>query len=133
MKKVLFVCVHNSGRSQIAEAFFNHMAYGIAQGMSAGTQPVTDINPMALEAMAEIGIDMSHQKPKLLTPELTSQVERVITMGCGAESLCPATFLPTEDWGLEDPAGQPIEKVHQIRDQIKMKVQKLIDEMREGR
>jgi len=130
MKKILFVCVQNSGRSQMAEAFFNRMARTTVTGISAGTQPGNNINPTVKEAMMELGIDMKGQKPKMLTPKLADQASHIITMGCGVEEgLCPATKIPAEDWGIEDPAGQPIEKVRQIRDEIKVKVERLIKEL----
>ncbi len=129
MKKILFVCVHNAGRSQMAQAFFNRMAKGKAIGFSAGTQTTDKVNPVVVKAMREIGIDISGEKPKLLTVEMLEGVERVITMGCGAEGVCPASFVPTEDWQLEDPEGKPIEQVRQIRDEVKAKVEELIKEL----
>ena len=130
MKKVLFVCVHNAGRSQMAEAFFNQMAKGKAKGFSAGTQPADKVNPVVVAAMREVGIDISRQKPKLLTLEMLESVDRVITMGCGAEGVCPASFVPTEDWQLEDPEGKPIERVRQIRDEVKARVEELVRTLR---
>ena len=129
MTKVLFVCVHNSGRSQMAEAFFNHLAQGKAQALSAGTAPGEAVNPTVVEAMREVGIDISQNKPKQLTFEMFQEPDRVVTMGCGVEGVCPATFVETEDWGLEDPAGQPLEKVRPIRDEIKARVEKLLTEI----
>ncbi len=129
MKKVLFACVHNAGRSQIAEAFFNHMASGKAVAISAGTQPATEVNPTVAQAMLELGIDIRDKKPRMLTLEMLKDVDRAITMGCSVEETCPATFVPTEDWELEDPAGKPIEKVRQIRDEIRARVEKLVREM----
>lgn len=129
MKKILFVCVHNSGRSQMAEAFFNQMAQGKATAISAGTQPTEKINPVVAEIMHEEGIDISENKPKPLTLELLDSADRVITMGCGAEKACPASLVPVEDWELEDPEGKPVEKVRQIRDEIKERVQKLVEGM----
>ncbi len=126
MKKILFVCVHNAGRSQMAEAFFSRLAEGKALALSAGTKPASRVNPVVVEVMREAGIDISHQKPKLLTLEMLEGVERVITMGCGVEGVCPASFVPTEDWELEDPEDKPIEKVRQIRDEIKAKVDELV-------
>jgi arsenate reductase len=126
MKKILFVCVHNAGRSQIAEAFFNQMAKGKAKGFSAGTQPADKVNPIVIEAMREVGIDISRRKPKMLTLKMLEDADRVITMGCGVEGVCPASFVPTEDWELEDPEDKPIEKVRQIKDEIKAKVEELI-------
>jgi arsenate reductase len=128
VKKVLFVCVHNSGRSQIAEAFFNHLAKSKALATSAGTKPASQVNPTVVEAMLEVGIDLRNRKPKLLTLEMLENADRVITMGCSVEEVCPASFIPTEDWELEDPEGKPVEKVRQIRDEIKAKVEALIRE-----
>ena len=128
MTKVLFVCVRNSGRSQMAEAFFNRLAKGKAQALSAGTQPATTVNPLVVEAMREIGIDISHNRPKALTFEMVEQADKVITMGCGVESVCPAGFVETEDWSLEDPADKTLEQVRQIRDEIKKRVMKLLEE-----
>jgi len=131
VKTILFVCVHNAGRSQIAEALFNLLAKGKARGLSAGTQPADKVNPVVAEAMREVGIDISGNKPKVLTMEMIEKADRVITMGCGAdaEGLCPASFIETEDWALDDPKGQPLEKVRQIRDEIKSRVTKLLTEI----
>ncbi len=129
MKNVLFVCVGNSGRSQIAEAFFNHLAQGKARATSAGTNPANIIDPKVVQIMKEVGLDISSNQPKKLTVEMLNQADKVITMGCGAEKACPATFIETEDWELEDPKGQNIERIREIRDQIKTRVEKLIKEM----
>ena len=129
MKKVLFVCVHNSGRSQMAEAFFNHYAEGEALAYSAGTRPACHKDKNVVVVMKEVGLDISKQQPKMLTPEMMEDVDRVITMGCGVEDVCPATWVPTEDWGLEDPEGKPIQKVREIRDEIEAKVKALIEEL----
>ena len=129
MKKILFVCVHNAGRSQIAEAFFNHYAKGKAQAFSAGTHYASRIDPTVVEAMAERGIDISNKRPKILTLEMLGVADKVISMGCGVEGVCPATFVPTEDWQLEDPEGKPIEQVRAIRDEIEAKVKTLIEEI----
>ncbi|MDO8687785.1 MAG: arsenate reductase ArsC [Dehalococcoidales bacterium] len=131
MKTILFVCVHNAGRSQIAEAFFNLLAKGKARGLSAGTQPADKVNPVVAEAMREVGIDISGNKPKVLTMEMIEKADRMITMGCGddAAGLCPAKIIETEDWALDDPKGQPLEKVRQIRDEIKSRVTKLLTEI----
>jgi arsenate reductase len=128
---VVFVCVHNSGRSQMAEAFFNLLAGGRALATSAGTQPTDRVNPIVVEAMKEVGIDISANKPKLLTFEMVEKAERMITMGCGAEAgaLCPANFIPTEDWALADPQGQPVEQVRKIRDDIRDRVARLVEEL----
>jgi len=126
MKTVLFVCVGNSGRSQIAEAFFNQLAKGKAQAYSAGTQPADNVNPVVVDAMREVGIDISNNIPKALTPEMMEQADRIVTMGCGAEGVCPATFVETEDWGLEDPKGKPIEKVREIREEIRDRIVRML-------
>ena len=132
VKTVLFVCVHNAGRSQMAEAFTNHLARkrGLAvRGASAGTVAGERINPMAAKAMAEIGVSMEGQRPKQITQEMADAADRIVGMGCGVDATaCPARFLMAEDWGLDDPAGQPIEKVREIRDQIRERVEKLLDE-----
>ncbi len=129
MKKILFVCVHNSGRSQIAEAFFNNYADGKAEAVSAGTQPASHIDQAVVKAMREIGIDISSKRAKALTSEMLESADKVITMGCGVEGVCPASFALTEDWQLEDPEGKPIEKVREIRDEIAVKVKRLIKEI----
>ena len=131
MKTVVFVCVHNAGRSQMAEAFFNRFAKGKAQAFSAGTQPADDVNPIAATVMKEIGIDISANKPKILTLEMVQSADRVITMGCGDDpaGICPARIVETEDWALEDPKGKPVEKVREIRDTIKNRVTRLVQEI----
>lgn len=129
MKKVLFVCVHNAGRSQMAEAFFNQMAKGKAKGSSAGTQPSEKVNPTVVEAMREAGIDIGRCKPKMLTFEMLGHADRVITMGCSVEQACPASFVPTEEWQLDDPEGKPIEQVRQIRDEVKARIKGLVTEL----
>ncbi|MDO8578411.1 MAG: arsenate reductase ArsC [Dehalococcoidales bacterium] len=131
MKKVVFVCVHNAGRSQMAEAFFNQFAKGKAKAYSAGTQPADEVNPIAAKVMKEVGIDISGAKPKMLTLEMIESADRVITMGCGDDpaGLCPARIVQTEDWALEDPKGKPVEKVREIRDTIKERVAKLVQEI----
>jgi arsenate reductase (thioredoxin) len=133
MKRVLFVCVHNAGRSQMAEAFVNHYAKerGLSViGESAGTVAGTQINPVAVEVMHELGISMAGQSPKQLTQELADSADKKITMGCGVDAAaCPARIFFTEDWGLDDPKGQPLEKVREIRDQIKARVETLLAEL----
>lgn len=130
MKTVLYVCVHNAGRSQMAEAFTNKLAAerGLAvQGLSAGTEVGARVNPLAVEAMQELGISMEGQTPKQLTQEMADSATSVITMGCGVDApSCPARIHLSEDWGLDDPAGQSIEKVRVIRDQIKAKVEEML-------
>jgi len=137
LKKVIFVCIHNSGRSQMAEAFAKKLGEGRIVAESAGTAPGGSLNPQAVAAMEEIGYDMSGHYPKMMTPEMVDSADKVITMGCGVNlddvehggAVCPAVFVESEDWGLEDPKGQPIEKVRAIRDQIKARVETLIEEM----
>lgn len=126
MKTVLFICIHNAGRSQMAEAFFNRMAGGKARAISAGSQPADGVNPLAAQAMNEVGLDISRNKPKLLTPEMMDGVDRAVTMGCG--DVCPVTTVPTDDWELEDPKDKNIERVRIIRDEIKARVSDLIKE-----
>lgn len=113
----------------MAEGFFNHLAKGKALAASAGTRPSSEVSPLAIQVMREAGIDISQQKPRMLTLEMADAADRVITMGCGVEETCPATFVPTEDWGLEEPKGQPIEKVREIRDQIRARVEGLLTEI----
>jgi len=131
MKVVLFVCVHNSGRSQMAEAFFNQLAKGKAQAYSAGTQPADTVNSVVVEAMREVGIDISGNKPKALTMDMVEKADKMITMGCGAEAeaVCPASFVETEDWSLEDPEGKTLQQVRRIRTEINNRVVKLLAEL----
>jgi arsenate reductase (thioredoxin) len=126
MKTMLFICVHNSGRSQMAEAFFNKLAGSKAIALSAGTEPSDQINPVVVQVMKEIGIDLSSSKPKQLTPDLLRSVDKAISMGCGVEQSCPASIGPMEDWNLENPEGKTIEEVRDIRDRIYNNVINLI-------
>ena len=122
---VLFVCVHNAGRSQMAAGYLQHLAGDRIEVLSAGSQPADQVNPAAVAAMAEEGIDIAAAQPKILTTEAVQESDVVITMGCGDE--CP--FFPGkryEDWVLEDPAGQGIEAVRPIRDEIRGRVEELI-------
>lgn len=128
MKKVLFVCVHNAGRSQMAAGFMEHLADGKIEVLSAGSAPKESINPIAVQAMSEKGIDIADRKPKVLSAEAVQASDVVITMGCG--DACP--FFPGkryEDWVLEDPAGKSIEEVRLIRDEIENRVKSLISEL----
>jgi arsenate reductase len=129
VKAVLFVCVGNAGRSQMAEAFFNRAAGGRARAISAGTKPASAVDPRAIEVMREVGIDISAARPKALTMELLEQADRVVTMGCGAEGVCPASFVETEDWQLEDPKDKLLDEVRRIRDEIRARVQRLLETM----
>lgn len=125
---VLFVCVHNAGRSQMAAGFMNSLGAGRVEVLSAGSAPKDSINPIAVQAMQEVGIDISNNIPKVLTPEAVQESDAVITMGCG--DACP--FYPGkryEDWVLDDPAGQGIESVRVIRDDIKKRVEQLLSEL----
>ena len=126
MTSILFVCVHNSGRSQMAEAFLNRLGAGTLTATSAGTVPGGEINPTVTEAMMEKGIDISLNRPKLITQEMVDEAHKVITMGCSIDESCPAVFIPTEDWGLEDPQGKPFGTVRGIRDQVENKVRALV-------
>jgi arsenate reductase (thioredoxin) len=126
--EVLFVCVHNAGRSQMAAALLDHHAQGRVVVRSAGSDPVDRLNPAVVAAMAEVGIDLSREFPKPLTDDFVRAADVVITMGCG--DACP--IYPGkryEDWQLQDPAGQPIEVVRGIRDQIDGRVQQLLGEL----
>ena len=126
---VLFVCLHNSGRSQMAEAFFNQMAGGKAAAASAGTQPAEVIDPTVVEVMRETGIDIGDRQPKLLTAEMIQSAGQIISMGCGVAEACPAGLIPTEDWGLDDPEGRSPDEVRRIRDEIKARVTALIADL----
>jgi arsenate reductase len=127
MKTVIFACVHNAGRSQMAAALFNTLANPEkARALSAGTSPGERVHPEVVAVMREQGIDVSGARPRKLTPELASEAQLLITMGCGDE--CP--FVPglrTEDWPLEDPKGRPLERVREIRDEIRLRVEDLIE------
>lgn len=125
-KKILFVCVENAGRSQMAEGFFRKYAPKGYEAMSAGTKPTPEVNPITVEAMKEIGIDLSKQKPKTLTNEIISDSTLSVNMGCMDKTECPAIFMKNSvDWNIEDPKGKPIEKVREIRDHIELKVRQL--------
>src|SRR4051794_38394209 len=126
---VLFVCVENAGRSQMAEGFFRKYAPSeIYEAVSAGTKYSSEINPVAIKAMSQIGIDISKQKPKEMTEEMIIDATKIINMGCMDKNFCPALFIhKVVDWGIEDPKGKPIEKVVEIRDDIENKVKELID------
>jgi arsenate reductase len=125
---VLFLCVHNAGRSQMALGFFNHHAGDAAVAWSGGSEPGTQINPSAIEAMAERGIDITEEYPKPWTEEIVSAADVVVTMGCG--DACP--YYPGkryEDWELDDPAGKSVEDVRPVRDEIERRVLDLLDEL----
>ena len=125
---VLFVCVHNAGRSQMAAGYLRHLAAGRIEVRSAGSMPAEQINPVAVEAMREEGIDITAEQPKVLTTEAVQASDVVITMGCG--DACP--FFPGkryEDWKLDDPAGQGIDAVRPIRDDIRARIEQLVSEL----
>jgi protein-tyrosine-phosphatase len=131
MKRSLFVCVENAGRSQMAEAFARHYGNGKVEAVSAGTMPSDTVNPLVVQVMQERGIDISKNKPKLITPQMVREADMIIVMGCSAQGFCPAPMLnKVVDWGIEDPKGKPIEKVREIRDEIENKVKALIDEIK---
>jgi arsenate reductase len=125
---VLFVCVHNAGRSQMAAAFLSHLSGGAVEVRSAGSEPAAQVNPAAVQAMAEVGIDIAAEKPKILTDKAVRESDVVITMGCG--DTCP--FYPGkryEDWVLDDPAGKDVTAVRPIRDEIRRRVEALLDDL----
>ncbi|WP_182907545.1 arsenate reductase ArsC [Microbispora sp. H13382] len=128
LASVLFVCVHNAGRSQMAAGFLSHLAGDRIEVRSAGSLPAEQVNPAVVEAMKEVGIDISGQTPQVLTPEAVQASDYVITMGCG--DACP--IFPGKkylDWDLDDPAGKGVEAVRPIRDEIKTRIQDLIAEI----
>ncbi|WP_280502482.1 arsenate reductase ArsC [Nocardia farcinica] len=125
---MLFVCIHNAGRSQMAQGFLTHLAGDAISARSAGSDPADRINPAAVEAMAELGIDISAHTPKKLTYDAVETADVVITMGCG--DACPVLPGTTyRDWALDDPAGKGVEAVRPIRDQIQQRVQELVAEL----
>lgn len=126
MNKVIFACVHNAGRSQMAAAFFNQLADpSKATAVSAGTEPGLRVHPEVLEVMQEVGIDLGHAQPQKLTAELAGQAQLLVTMGCGEE--CPyVPGLRRDDWPLPDPKGRPLDEVRQVRDDIRTRVYALL-------
>jgi protein-tyrosine-phosphatase len=128
MARVLFVCLHNAGRSQMSEALFTRAAGGRHEAESAGTTPGEQVHPEVVTAMRELGIDLADRKPQLLTREAAERADVVVTMGCGDE--CP--YIPGKrylDWDLEDPKGKPIEAVRRTRDEIAKRVEQLVREL----
>ncbi len=125
MKHVLFICVGNAARSQMAEGFLNHLAEGKASAESAGSKPAGVVSSKAIQVMSELGIDISRHTSKPLTPEAIDRSDNIITMGC--EEACPATNKPVDDWALPDPKGKDIQTYREMRDQIKNKVVLLLD------
>jgi len=130
MKRYVFACIHNAGRSQMAAAWFRHLADPTkAEAISAGTQPGTRVHPEVFEAMKEVGIDLSNASPQKLTDELARGATMLITMGCG--EACPVIpGLRRDDWPLEDPKGKPVERVREIRDEVRDRIAELV--AREG-
>jgi arsenate reductase len=133
MKTVLFACIHNAGRSQMAAAWFRALADGQkVRAVSAGTQPGARVHPEVVLAMKEVGIDLSEGKPQFLSNELAGEASMLITMGCG--EVCPAIpGLRREDWPLEDPKGKPVERVREIQEEIRRRVEALIESEGWGR
>jgi len=127
LKKILFVCVENAGRSQMAEAFAKKYGEENFIVSSAGNKPAEKVNPVVVEVMREKGIDISANKPKLITAKMAMDFDLIVTMGCNDQGICPGPFFkPTVDWFLEDPKGKPVEKVREIRDEIEQRVKQLI-------
>ena len=127
-KNILFVCVENAGRSQMAEAFFKKFAKTRFNVTSAGISPSSNLNPVVVSVMAEIGIDLKNQQPQLLSSSMIENSNKTINMGCMDKKSCPSLFVrDVEDWNIEDPNGKPIEVVRNIRDQIKNDVFNLLD------
>jgi protein-tyrosine-phosphatase len=130
MRRVLFVCVENAGRSQMAVAFARKYGRGKVEAESAGTMPANEVNPVVVQVMREKGIDLSANKPKLITNMMVQKADMIIVMGCSAQGFCPAPLLnKVVDWGIEDPKGKSIEKVREIRDEIEIRVKKLVEEI----
>jgi arsenate reductase (thioredoxin) len=125
-KTILFVCVENAGRSQMAEGFFRKYAPEGYEPLSAGTRPISQINPLAIQVMNEIGLDISKQKSKDLAEDMMRNSDKIINMGCMDKNFCPTLFIPRViDWGIEDPKDKPIEKVREIRDEIERRIKEL--------
>ncbi len=129
--KIAFVCVGNAGRSQMAAAFARKMAASEVTILSGGTKPAREVNAIVVQAMREKGIDISKEKPRAITPQELEDADYVITMGCSAEDVCPATFRgDARDWALPDPKGKSLEEVRRIRDEIENRVRELVEETR---
>ncbi len=127
LKKILFVCVENAGRSQIAEGFLRKYAPNRFQSLSAGTKPIDIVNPLAIDVMKEIGIDIRKQKPKVLSNDLIKQSYKIVNMGCMDKESCPTLFVENAiNWNIEDPKGKSIDVVRKIRDEIEKKVKELV-------
>ena len=130
MKRVLFVCVENAGRSQMAEAFARKYGGDKVEALSAGTMPSKEVNLVVIQVMQEIGIDLTANRPKAITRQMVQDADMIIVMGCSAEGFCPAPLLSkVVDWQIEDPKDKPVEKVREIRDEIDSRIRKLISEI----
>ena len=130
-KSVLFVCVQNAGRSQMAEGFFKKYAPKEYEGISAGTMPVSEINPLAVEVMREVDVDISGQKSKEITEDMIRNSSKIVNMGCMDKVSCPTLFLQNLlDWKIEDPKDKQIEKVREIRDEIEQRVKELVADIK---
>ncbi|WP_420545465.1 arsenate reductase ArsC [Nitrosopumilus sp.] len=132
-KKILFVCVENAGRSQMAEAFFRKYLPSGFEPISAGTMPAAKINPIAAQAMKEIGIDIEKNSPQSISQEMIDGAETAVNMGCMDKESCPALFLrDVTDWQIEDPKGKSIEEIRKIRDQIEQRVKELVLQLKQS-
>ncbi|CAD6524140.1 Protein tyrosine phosphatase [metagenome] len=130
MTKILFVCVENAGRSQMAEAFFRKYMPSGFESISAGTKPASEVNPIVAQAMREIGINIEDNSPQRISQQMMDESEHTINMGCMDKESCPALFLKdVDDWQIPDPKGKSIEEVREIRDQIEQKVKELINNL----
>jgi protein-tyrosine-phosphatase len=126
-KIILFVCVENAGRSQMAEGFFNNSPPEGYRAVSAGTKPVSQINPVVIDVMKQVGIDISNQKSKEITEDMMRYCFKTVNMGCMEKESCPTLFLPNVlDWNLEDPKGKSIQRVREIRDEVEQRVKELV-------
>jgi len=126
-KTILFVCVENAGRSQMAEGFFREYTPEGYEPISAGTKPTSQLNPVVVQAMSEVGVDIKQQKPKDITEDMMRNSTKIINMGCIDKSFCPTLFiLNLIDWGIEDPKGKTIDQVREIRDDIEQRVKQLV-------
>jgi len=129
VKKVLFVCIENARRSQMAEALFNKLAKGHAVAVSAGDRPASKVDPKAIEVMKEIGIDIANRSPKSLTLKMMKEADVVVTMGCGAD-VCPVIPKRVDEWQIEDPAGKSMQTFRKVRNEIRGRVGKLVETLR---
>lgn len=133
MKKILFVCVENAGRSQMAEAFFRKYLPSGFEPISAGTKPAVNVNPIVVQAMKEVDIDIENNSPQNISQQMIDEAEIAVNMGCMDKESCPALFLKdVEDWQIQDPKGKSIEQVREIRDQIEQKVKEFIITITKG-